>query len=173
MWGDLLNTRIVASRSGDPPSSQVFPAVSGRRQRSGKRALISVTLPCSCLPSVPPSESWHSFPAPAGASILPSVLRAGRQRRQVPARAWRETRSARGGRLSRDGAPSSLRAFQRAVPKHGAACSARVVWVAWGEGGVWSPELLQHRGLGSLGEFFESGRAGKSNSEGQRRVVIE
>lgn len=61
--------------------------------------------PSMLMPSLgAPPGSWHSSPAAAGMSILPSVLPARRQRRQIPARAWRETRSARAGRLSRDGA---------------------------------------------------------------------
>lgn len=95
-------------------------------------------------PGAPPG-SWHSSPAAAGVSILPSVLPARRQRRQIPARAWQETREAEQGWSC---SSSSLHTLQPAGPKRGAACSA---WVLWGEDGVWSPELLQHQSLGCLG----------------------
>lgn len=105
----------------------------------------SMLMPCS----VPPPEGWHSLAAPAGTSILPSVLPARRQRRQIPARAWRETCSARGGR----------RAGMELLPARVPACCPQTwccllslgVWMIGGEDGVWSPELQQHHSLGSLG----------------------
>lgn len=91
---------------------------------------------------LPPPKNWHSFPAPAGVSILPSVLHAKRQRCQISAKVWRETCSVWGGRLSRNGAP----------PQHASLYMVLLAfldcaWVMWGDKGSHSSELLNEESV--------------------------